>query len=201
MTDDVGSVTGFLHELRNGTNIDAATKAIWGRYFAQLVRLARQRLEHYRTRAVGEEDVALSTFDCLFRGLAEGRFPELSSRDGLFRLLVTITVRKAANCARNERRERRGGGRVVNEATFDAPGVLALTASAEPTPEFAAMLADEYRRLLTCLPSNEHRKIAGLKIEGLSDREIAERTGRGLRTVERKLAVIRASWARPESEW
>lgn len=197
MSETAGSMTERICELRAGRNVDDAARAIWDRYFEPLVRLARARLRDLPGAMVGEEDVALSTLDCLCRGLPEGRYPGLSGRDDLFRLMVTITARKAANRIRDESRGRRGGGRVVDERALDAEGDgaggLAALAGREPPPESAAIFAGELGRLLAALPSDEHKAIAALKLEEYTDREIADRLGLGLRTVERKLAVIRSA--------
>jgi ECF sigma factor len=64
----------------------------------------------------------------------------------------------------------------------------------EPSPEFAAQLDEQYRLLLDRLADDGLRQIAVWKMEGDSNDEIARRLGCGLRTVERKLGVIRAIW-------
>jgi hypothetical protein len=69
---------------------------LWERYFRRLVGLARPRLDNTARRAADEQDVALSALASVFRGVEEGRFPQLGDRDDLWRLLVTVTVRKAA---------------------------------------------------------------------------------------------------------
>jgi DNA-directed RNA polymerase specialized sigma24 family protein len=66
----------------------------------------------------------------------------------------------------------------------------------EPTPAFAAMVADECRRLLEALGDETLRRIALLRMEGYADPEIAARLGCGLRTVGRKLDLIRKTWLR-----
>ncbi len=63
----------------------------------------------------------------------------------------------------------------------------------EPTPEFAAQVAEEYERLLNFL-DDDQRAIAVAKLEGLTNPEIAVRFDRSLRTVERKLQLIRGIW-------
>ena len=58
---------------------------------------------------------------------------------------------------RRARRQKRGGGRVRTEADLtaggsdDQPAGLNATAGTEPSPEFAAEFADEYRRLFEAL--------------------------------------------------
>jgi DNA-directed RNA polymerase specialized sigma24 family protein len=66
----------------------------------------------------------------------------------------------------------------------------------EPTPAFAAMVTDECRRLLEALGDETLRRIALLRMEGYSDAEIAAQLGCGLRTVGRKLDLIRKIWLR-----
>lgn len=199
-----GSVTRWLDDLKGGEGADAAVKPLWERYFEQLVRLARARLRAAPRGPADEEDVALSAFDSFCRGAAAGRFPRLDDRGDLWRLLVTITVRKATDYVRGESRQRRGGGRVVGEAALDAAAPeagrwLDQAIGREPTPEFAAQVADECRRLLEGLPDDELRTIALLRMEGYSNEQIAERLGCGLRSVERKLDRIRKRWTAEES--
>jgi RNA polymerase sigma factor (sigma-70 family) len=194
-----GSVTRWLGDLKGGAGAHAAVQPLWERYFEQLVRLARARLRAAPRGPADEEDVALSAFDSFCRGAAAGRFPRLDDRGDLWRLLVTITVRKATDYVRGESRQRRGGGRVVGEAALDAAAPeagrwLDQVIGREPTPEFAAQVADECRRLLEGLPDDELRTIALLRMEGYSNEQIAERLGCGLRSVERKLDRIRKRW-------
>ncbi len=67
-------------------------------------------------------------------------------------------------------------------------------AGREPSPEFAAMMAEQYVRLLDLLDNETLRRVAIGKVEGYTNEEIAEQLDCGLRTVERKLGVIRATW-------
>jgi DNA-directed RNA polymerase specialized sigma24 family protein len=72
----------------------------------------------------------------------------------------------------------------------------------EPTPEFAAQMAEECRRLLDALPDAEVRSIAVWKMEGRTTEEIADRLGvvprdpSGAR--ERRLRLIRTLWGEEE---
>ena len=195
--EDRGSVTRWIDALRAGD--DEAAGQLWRRYFESLVRLARSKLRAQAKAAADEEDVALSAFDSFYAGMARGRYPDLADRDDLWRLLVTIAARKASDQNRWESRQKRGGGRVVHTSALgtgtDPEGDhLAQIVGAEPSPEFSAIVAEECVRRLQGLPDESLRQVAVLKMEGYRNEEIADRLGCGLRTVARKLEVIRKAW-------
>ena len=139
----------------------------------------------------------MNAFDSFCRGAELGRYPQLTNRDDLWRLLVTITARKAADLAQNEARVKRGGGRVRGDSAMvddsDTPGWEKIAGN-EPSPEFAAQTAEEYRRLLAMLGDDELRSIAVWKMEGDSNPQIAERLDCAVPTVERRLRLIRKIW-------
>jgi DNA-directed RNA polymerase specialized sigma24 family protein len=185
-----GSVSRWIEVLKGG---DAtAAQPLWERYFHRLVGLARTKLPEGRRRAADEEDVALSAFQSFFRGAEAGRFPQLADRDDLWRLLVTLTARKAYDQVRDENRLKRGGGAVLGQSAAELE--FEWFVSQEPTPESAVMIGEECRRLLTELTTDELRSIALWKMEGFTNQEIAEKLDCALSTVERKLQRIRAQW-------
>ena len=122
--------------------------------------MARRRLEGLPRRVADEEDVALSAMKSFYRGVEAGRFPQLDDRDDLWRLLVTITARKAVSQARSVRAQKRGGGRIRGESVF-ATGLDGML-GAQPTPELAAMVADNCTRLLDGLQDEIGRWLAGI---------------------------------------
>jgi DNA-directed RNA polymerase specialized sigma24 family protein len=198
MTHEIeGSVTHWVGGLKAGD--PEATRQLWERYFADLVRLARARLRGAPRAAADEEDAALSAFDSLCRGAELGRFPRLDDRQDLWRVLVTITARKAADLVQLERRLKRGGGHVRSEADLAAAAIeaggLEQAPGKDPGPELAVMMAEECRRLFELLPDESLRQVAALKLEGHTDREVAERLDCGLSTIERRLRTIRSVWA------
>jgi DNA-directed RNA polymerase specialized sigma24 family protein len=190
------TVTYWLQQLEAGD--PAAARPLWERYFARLVQLARDKLRGAPRRAADEEDVALSAFDSFCRGVAQGRFPRLNDRDNLWKLLMTLTARKAIDLVQHERRQKRGGGRVGGEeqlpASPDGERGLEQVVGPEPTPDFAALVAEECRRLLGRLGDDGLRELALWKMEGYTNDEIAARLGCAEVTVERRLRLIRKSW-------
>jgi DNA-directed RNA polymerase specialized sigma24 family protein len=192
-----GSVTGWIGALKKGDR-DAAQR-IWNAYFQRLVGLAWARLRNAPRGAADEEDVTLSAFDSFFRGVERGRFPKLDDRDDLWQLLVVITVRKAANLARHERRQSRGAGQVRSLSDLAEWGA-GDPAALEPTPELAAQVADECRRLLGLLHDETLREVALLKMEGYTHEEIGAKLGFVRQTVDRKLRAIRQIWVGKRAE-
>jgi DNA-directed RNA polymerase specialized sigma24 family protein len=187
-----GSVTDWLSMLREGDR-DAAQK-LWEVYFGRLVGLARSKLRSAPLRVADEEDVALSAFDSFCRRAECGQFPQLADRNELWQLLVVITVRKATGLVRREYRKSRGEGRVstlADLASWEYESVLGT----EPTPELAAQVVDECRRLLARLRNDTQRSVAVWKMEGYTNVEIAAKLGCIPQTVERKLRAIRRLWA------
>src|SRR3954471_10772047 len=148
--DDQDSVTRWLEQAKAGD--ETAARELWRRYFEALVRLARARLRASPRTAEDEEDVALSAFDSFLAGATRGRFPRLEDRHDLWRILVTITTRKAIDQAQRHRRQKRGGGKVFGESALDGEGAgLGDLPGAAPTPKFAALVADDCRRRLDSL--------------------------------------------------
>jgi DNA-directed RNA polymerase specialized sigma24 family protein len=187
-----GSVTHWLRELQAGNQL--AAQKLWEKYFHRLVALAHTRLKHLRRLVADEEDVALSAFDSFCRGAEHGRFPQLSDRDDLWQLLVMLTGRKAANLVEQECRQKRGGGKVPEEVQLEE------VIGSEPTPEFAAQVADECRYLLAVLDDAELRSIAVWKMEGYTNTEIAGKLGYVTVTIERRLRLIRGIWEQARAQ-
>jgi DNA-directed RNA polymerase specialized sigma24 family protein len=197
-----GSVTHWLGLLKAGER--AAAQPLWEAYCRRLAGLARRKLRGAPRQVADEEDAALSAFDSFCRGVEGGRFPQLNDRTDLWHLLVLITGRKALKIAQHACRQKRGGGNVLLERDLSAPDDsgdegLAQVVGREPTPEFAAQVAEEFRLLLERLDDPELRSIALWKMEGYTHEEIAERLGCVPRTIERRLRVIRALWAPEEA--
>jgi len=72
-------------------------------------------------------------------------------------------------------------------------------ADATPTLEFAAMVADGCHSLLKRLHDDSLRQVALLRMEGYTNEEVADRLGCSLRTVARKVELIRRTWTGEES--
>ena len=199
-----GSITHWIHEVRVGDSRAAA--ALWDRYFPQLVRLAKKKLRGLPGQIADEEDIALSAMNRFYQAAEEGRYPELADRDGLWRLLFQITVRRATDLRRSENRQRRRGdrGRSRTESNPTRGQAEPSSVSQLPddtlSPEMEAVMGDECQRLFAELQDGELQAIAAAKMEGASNEEIAAQLKCSQRTVERRLRLIRDKWKRVWSE-
>src|SRR5262249_26337785 len=129
-------------------------------------------------------------FHSFCRGAQAGRFTQLADRDNLWPLLMAITAHKCVDLVRRENRAKRKG---PMEAV---PDFQELT-SQEPSPEFAAQVAEQLDRSLAKLNMTgdpELKQIALAKMDGYSAEEIAAQLGCVRRTVERKLQIIARIW-------
>jgi RNA polymerase sigma factor (sigma-70 family) len=188
------SVTSWIEGLKAGDGSDV--QRLWDRYFERLVRLAAARIPAHTRRSFDQEDVALSAFQSFCDRAIHGQFAELGGRDDLWRLLATITVRKAMETMRSQSRQKRGGGRLLGESALqwseEEKSGLAELLGREPAPDQVVQFSEDCGRLLETLPEPSLQAVAVRRLEGLSSREIAEELNVSTRTIERKLKVIRA---------
>lgn len=192
------SVTRLIEELKVGRE-DAAAQ-LWSRYFGQLVTLAKHRLGNAERRVSDEEDLAVSVFFALCDGAANQRFDQLQNRNDLWMLLVAITSNKAVDQVRRQTSQKRGSGRVRGLSGLISPHADTETQaqemfSSEPSPELLASMDEQLQFLMGLLRDDKQRRIVQLRLAGYSNKEIAEDIQISLRSVERKIEVVRDVWS------
>lgn len=196
--DSQGSITQWLDHIKQGNSL--AAQSIWEAYFQRLVTLARHKLKNAPRRVADEEDLVVNAFNSFYCGVAAGRFPRLADRDDLWQILVMLTARKAANQIQHQNRKKRGGGLVRGESIFhglnsdDLRGIDQVVGT-NPSPEFANHVIDQCGHLLQQLGDATLERIAIARLEGFTNAEIAEQLKVRVRTVERKLRIIREIWS------
>lgn len=181
-----GSVSQWIQQVKAGEESAAAN--LWNRYQPQLLDIARRKLNGGKGGPADEEDVVLDALASFFHRTKGGRFPDLQDRESLWKLLVTITNRKAINQIAHDNRQKRGAGKTTTELNE------AGTPQQNPdnAPEYAMVVAESLAAMLESLSSDELREIAMAKLEGCSNQEIAERIDYSVPTVERRLRLIRS---------
>ena len=178
------SITGWFHALRDGD--DAAAEQLWNRYFHRLTGFARTQLAN--SPVYDEEDLAVSVFDALCQATRDGRYENVENREELWRLLVTISNRKAIDRYRHVTAQRRSGNQ-SSSVDLDAE-----IASAVKDPAWEVTLAEQCQTLINALDEGQMRDVALLKLEDLTNQQIADQLKVSERTVRRTIHLIRRIW-------
>jgi DNA-directed RNA polymerase specialized sigma24 family protein len=195
MADPVdGSITHVFGQMRRG-NPNAAGKLL-NQFFPRLVGLARKTLDGNPRQVADEQDAAQSAFASFWQRAERGDFGGDLDRNEIWKLLSTITVRKALKQIEREKTQKRGGGRVHAESSLAAMahaqgGTFGLDQQfgAVPSEEFDLICEELLMQL-----DDEPRAFALMRLMGYKNREIAKIHDCTERKVERKLQLIRLIW-------
>ncbi len=192
------SVTQWIGQLKAGE--ESALERLRQRYWPLLVSLARKKLAAVPRLTDDDEDVAQEAFWGFYRSFKAGQLPRLGNRQHLLALLTIITVRKAASHIEREGRIKRGGGQVQGESALEflagssnnARAIEQVVDSAVSPDELAA-IKDLYSHYVNALPE-DLRDIAEQYLANCPTREIAQRRGCAVRTIERKIEITLREW-------
>ncbi len=182
---------------------------LWDRYFEKLMQLSNQKMPAQLRRICDGEDLALSALNSFIEGAEQRRFPDLQDPSDLWSLLVVISKRKMAYRIRSAKRLKRGGGLVRGESIFAAPdqaphseAVAGLEHFFGETPavEDIVEIGERIELLLKKLGNDEFRQVVELKLQGHTHEEIAEVMAISVRTVHRRLLMVRQVWTEMAAE-
>lgn len=172
----------LLGRFRRGEG-DAATE-LYLRYARRLRAVAEAETAPDLRRRVDPDDIVQSVFRTFFRRAAAGQY-DVPAGEELWKLFLVIGLNKVRAVAAHHRAAKRdvaaGGGDI--EAAADAPAAdeASLTALRLTIDEILAKLPPTYREAVE------------LRVAGHEVAEIAARTGRAKRSVERILQEFRDS--------
>ena len=188
-----GSVSVWIEGVKTGC--ETAATNLWTRYRHRVLGIARRKLSGECKAVADEEDVAVAAFQSFLRRCREGGYPDLRDRDDLWRLLLTITVHKAANQVRDQNCQKRG----AQQSQSDSQPAQMLAnwedlAVTDVSPAWIASVADSLNHLLSNFSDGELRSIVLYKLEGYSNTEVADKIGRSVPTIERRLRIVREKW-------
>lgn len=146
------------------------------------------------------QDPAQSVLGSFWNALQAGRLQALDDPQSLERLLMKMLARKAVDWLRYASAEKRGGGKVRGDSGFpraasgdDSRGTIAVPADGS-TPSARATAEEWWQQLFDLLPDDDCRRLVREKLDGVTNREIAECLGCSLRHIERRLHLVRKIW-------
>lgn len=179
--------SSLLRRLRGG-NQDAATQ-LYLRYADRLRLLARAECSPDLARRVDVDDIVQSVFSSFFRGVGQGYY-DVPHGDELWKLFLVIALNKIRAKGAFHRAAKRdvrltAGGDFLDDWARSEHG------SNETAHAFLRLVIEEALESL----AEPQRQMIHLRIEGYEVAEIAARTRRSKRTVERVLQEFRARLA------
>jgi RNA polymerase sigma-70 factor (ECF subfamily) len=173
----------LLRRFRAGQD-DAATQ-LYLRYASRLHALAAAQCGSDLAARVDPEDIVQSVFRTFFRRAAQGHY-DVPEEEELWKLFLVIALHKIRDTASYHRAAKRDVAATATGAAFDH----AAERRASPDETALATLRLVIAEILDGLPASL-RPIVELRIEGYEVQEIADRTGRSRRSVERALQDFR----------
>lgn len=175
----------LIDGLRAGDS--AVERDFWQRYGPALERLAERRLSPRLQVRVGPEDVVQSACRTFLRRARGGEF-QLADSASLWRVLCVITLTKVREQARFHRRQRRSiEAEVPLAAPTDDSQVSDIpVGDPGPDPAEAVAIADEMQQLLAAL-DDQDRQVVQLKLQDMTNDEVARQLNLSERTVRRTL--------------
>jgi RNA polymerase sigma-70 factor, ECF subfamily len=158
---------------------ETAADALYRRYADRIRALARARLPEHLTARMDPEDVVQSVFRAFFQSARRGLYQVIDG-EGLWCLFAAVTVNKVRSLHDFHGAARRDARTTV---PFDSPesGIPGLE-----TDLMELVVKD----VLEQLPTSE-RTAVEMRLEGYEVAEIANRTARSKRSVERSLQKAR----------
>jgi RNA polymerase sigma-70 factor (ECF subfamily) len=178
------SFVELVTRLRRGED-DAATE-VFELYATRLVDLARSRLSNGMRRKLDPEDVLQSALKSFFVGVRKGKI-SLSDWDGLWTVLVVITLRK---CRKQVVHYQRASRDISREAYGEWCRAFEAIAR-EPSPDEAAQLIETLEEALLGFEDID-RQVLLLTLGGDKPIQVSSALGITQRRVYRVLERVRA---------
>lgn len=177
------SDVSLLRRFRSGEE-DAATE-LYKKYAQRLIEMTQRNTGTDLRQRFDAEDVVQSVFRTFFRRTFEGHY-QVPPGEQLWQLLLTIALNKLRLMANHHRAQKRDVGATVGSA--EIPVDRLEGESQDETSLYVLQQAiEESLQDLT----EANRQIVRMRIDGFKTQEIADRTDRSLRTVERVLRQYR----------
>ena len=167
---------------------DQAANELVQLFYDRLVRLARRRLENMPQQVADEEGAVISALRSFFSGVGDGQFQNIVDEEDLWRVLATVTARKAVRQLRVHWKQSGEGARV------DRSQELIHLVTEPSQPEDETILIDLFQRCLDAVEDPDLKKISEWRLQGMETSEIAQTLGIHVRSVQRKLKLIESIW-------
>jgi RNA polymerase sigma-70 factor (ECF subfamily) len=173
----------LLQQIRQGSQ-DAATQ-LYHRYVERLRALAEAKCSANLARRLDAEDIVQSVFRLFFQGVRQG-FYDVPAGEDLWKLLLVMALNKIRAKGAYHKAAKRDVRLTASVDTSDA----SLENHVKHGHEGEAFMQVVVKEALEHLDPRQ-REMVELRVQGHDISEIADKTGRSKRTVERNLQEVR----------
>ena len=181
---DLSHTDGSLVRLLRSGEQAAATD-LYERYSDRLLKLARSNTSANLAPRFDPEDVVQSVFRSFFRRVSQGAY-DVPAGEELWRLLLVLSLNKVRALAKHHRAQKRSVDVTLTGEDYSD----LVTQFATPDPQPRQILEMVIDRVLGEMPEAQ-RSIVEQRIQGESVTNIAAKTKRSKRTVERVIKKFR----------
>lgn len=157
-------------------------------FYQRLVRFAKRKLAALPPQVADEEGAVISALRSFFSGVEGGQFHGFNSENDMWRILATITARKAFRQMRVHWKQSGERNQVIRLS--DIQHLVAT----EPSAQDELMIMEEFDHLINGLEDETLRKLVRLRLEGFESEDIADRLGIHVRSVQRKIKLVQTKW-------
>ncbi len=173
----------LLQQVRQGDQ-DAATQ-LYHRYVERLRALAEAKCSANLSRRLDAEDIVQSVFRLFFQGVRQG-FYDVPAGEDLWKLLLVMALNKIRAKGAYHKAAKRDVRLTASVDTSDA----SLENHLRHGHQSEAFMEVVVKEALEHLDPRQ-REMVELRVQGHDIAEIADKTGRSKRTVERNLQEVR----------
>jgi RNA polymerase sigma-70 factor (ECF subfamily) len=173
----------LLQKLKDGH--ESAATALYVRYAGHLRALTARQSSAALSARMDPDDIVQSVFRTFFRRVNTDQY-EVPRGDDLWKLFLVIALNKIRNAAAHHTAAKRDVRQTVHLG--DSPAAVGTAVTADDTDLTALRLVVD--DTIAALPESS-RQMVRLRIDGHEVGDIAARTGRSKRSVERVLQQFR----------
>lgn len=189
--NDPSSISEWISHFRESGDEVAALK-LWDRMHPRIRDLSRRWITRIGVPVpFDEDDVTISVFATFCDRLRAGQLPDLNDRDGLWRLLILMTARKANDHAKIALAQKRSNGVENPDVGLHTISELRDT---QQEPSIEVMMEEQCQAMLKSLGDPALEAVVLFKLEGYSNVEIAEKMKYSRRTIQRMLELVKDIW-------
>lgn len=172
-------------------------QALWEKFYPRLKKVVAGRIQKIPSAVPDDSGIAASAIKSVILRLKSGEYPDLKNENELWKLLLTFAIRRANDQVKMFSAEKRGKHKTVGQIENKDGKVAGINLVGEGNDALQDVEVEElFEALYEKLPNERARQVVSLRLEGATNKEIAECLGTSIRSVQLTLKSVSADWER-----